>query len=491
MDREEEKATQFVVWLFVLEVDKLKVAVIGSGIVGALIAREFSKYEMEVDIFEKFPDVGWGVTRANSGILHAGYDDEPGTLRAKYCARGNSMYEELAKELNFELKRIGSLVVAFNEEDKKKLDELMRRGDKNGVKGLKLLSRLEALEIEPNLSREVLTALYAPSAGVIAPWEAAQAAVENSIDNGAKLHLSTKVSKIRGKGERYVLETNKGDFEFDVVVNAAGLWADELAKSAGVQVTPLHPRRGEYILLDQPGVVRTVVFPTPSEAGKGILVLPTVHDTVLLGPTSEDLPPNEKENTTTTSNGIEKIMKSVKKLVPAVNFSKSIRTFAGLRPENGIKDFVIKKEGNMIHVVATRSPGLSSAPAIAQEVVNMALEKCNVKRKENFNPYRLPIPKVANMDDETRERLIASNPTYGRVVCRCNKVTEGEIVEAIKRGARTLDGIKFRTTAMFGRCQGSFCMVKIMEIMRRELGADFDEIRKNLPSSVIVDGDVR
>ena len=479
-------------WLFLfLEVKKLKVAVIGSGIVGSLVAREFTKYDVDVEIFEKLPDVGWGITKANSGILHAGYDDEPGTVRSKYCARGNEMYDKLSEELNFEVKRIGSLVVAFDDEDVKKLEELLERGKANGVKNLKIISKIEALEIEPNLSREVVAALYAPTAGILAPWEAAQAAVENAVENGAKLHLSTEVFNILESGREYTLKTSKGDFTFDIVVNAAGLWADELAEKAGVKVTPLHPRKGEYILLDQPSLVRTVVFPTPSEAGKGILVLPTVHDTFLLGPTSEDLPPTEKENTTTTPEGISKIIKNVRKLVPGINISKTIRTFAGLRPENDIKDFVIKKEGNMMHLVATRSPGLSSAPAIAEDVVHMMLDGYNVSLRKDFNPYRKPVPKVAHMSDEEREKLIKSNPAYGRVVCRCNKITEGEIVDAIKHGARTLDGIKFRTTAMFGRCQGSFCTVKIMNIMKRELGTDFDEIRKNLPNSKVVDGDVR
>ncbi len=474
-----------------LEVEKLKIAVIGSGIVGSLIAREFSKYDVEVELFEKLPDVGWGVTKANSGILHAGYDDEPGTMRAKYCAHGNEMYDKLAEELHFELKRIGSLVVAFTDDDVKILEDLLERGKKNGVKNLKILSRIEALEVEPNLSREIKAALYAPSAGIIAPWEVAQAAVENAVKNGAKLHLSTEVFNILESGRQYVVKTSKGEFVFDIVVNAAGLWADELAEKAGVKVTPLHPRRGEYILLDQPFLVKTVVFPTPSKAGKGILVLPTVHDTFLLGPTSEDLPPSEKENTSTTPEGISKIIKSVKKLVPSVNISKTIRTFAGLRPENDIKDFVLKREGNVMHVVATRSPGLTSAPAIAEDVVKTMFEGYNVRKKDDFDPYREPIKKVAEMSDEEREKLIEMNPAYGRVVCRCNKVTEGEIVEAIKHGARTLDGIKFRTTAMFGRCQGSFCTVKIMNIMKRELGTGFDEIRKNLPNSKVVDGDVR
>ncbi len=469
----------------------MKVAVIGAGIVGSLIAREFTKYEIDVEVFEKLPDVGWGITKANSGILHAGYDDEPGTLRAKYCAKGNEMYDRLSKDLNFELKRIGSLVLAFSEEELNILKELEKRGKDNGVKGLKILNRIESLEVEPNLSREVISALYAPSAGIIAPWEAAQAAIENAVENGAMLHLSTEIKNISNENNQYVLDTSNGEFQFDMVINAAGLWADDLAEKTGVKVSPLHPRRGEYILLDQPGVVRTVIFPTPSEAGKGILVLPTVHDTVLLGPTSQDLPPTQKESTKTTFDGLSKIVKSAQKLVPAVNISKTIRTFAGLRPENDIKDFVLKREGNMMHVVATRSPGLSSAPAIAKDIVNDMLGDLEIKKRSDFNPHRAPLVKVIEMSDKERENIIAKNPSYGRVICRCNHVTEGEVVDAIRHGARTLDGIKFRTTAMFGRCQGSFCTVKIMKIMKRELGKNYEEIRKNLPNSQIVDGDVR
>lgn len=481
----------FCVAFFFLEVNILKIAVIGAGIVGSLIARELTKYEINVEIFEKLPDVGWGITKANSGILHAGYDDEPGTLRAKYCAIGNRMYEQLSKELNFELKRTGSLVLAFNQKDISVLKELKRRGEINGVKDLRILTKLEALEVEPNLSREVISALYAPSAGIIAPWEAAQAAAENAVENGAILHLSTEIKDIINENNRYVLDTSKGKFHFDMIVNAAGLWADELAEKAGVKVTPIHPRRGEYILLDQPDVVRTVVFPTPSKAGKGVLVLPTVHNTILLGPTSEDLPPTHKEATETTSEGLSKIVRNAKKLVPAINLSKTIRTFAGLRPENDIKDFVFKREGNMIHVVATRSPGLSSAPAIAKDIANSMLGELEIKKRVDFNPFRKAVPRVIKMSDEEKEKLIAQDPSYGRVVCRCNHVTEGEIVDAIKHGARTLDGIKFRTTAMFGRCQGSFCTVKIMKIMKRELGEEYEDICKNLPKSHIVDGDVR
>jgi len=469
----------------------LKVGIIGAGVVGTLIARELTRYEdVEVEIFEKLPDVGWGVTKANSGVIHAGYDDEPESVRAKYCVHGNEMYTSLSQELGFQFKRVGSLVVAFQQEDLHVLESLLESGIKNGVKGLKILSKYDSLQLEPNLSKEVLSSLWAPTAGIVGPWEVAQAASENAVKNGAKLHLSTKVNSIK-KDSTIKLETDKGTFELDFVINASGLWADEIAQSAGVKVTPLHPRRGEYILLDQPNVVKTVVFPVPSKGGKGILVLPTIHDTILLGPTSEDLPPSYKERTETTQEGLSRIIDNAKKLVPAINLSKSIRTFAGLRPENEIKDFVIIKSDEMVNIVATRSPGLTSAPAIAEDVVSWISSKKSLKQRKTFDPHRKPIPRPYEMNDDEREALIRSNPSFGRVICRCNKVTEGEVLEAIRRGAKTLDGVKLRTTAMFGRCQGSFCTVNIMKIMKKELGEEFSEIEKNLPASKIVDGVAR
>jgi len=454
----------------------LKIAVIGAGVVGSLIARELTKYkDVDVEIFEKLPDVGWGVTKANSGVIHAGYDDEPGTTRAKYCARGNALYTRFSEELGFPFKRIGSLVVAFNFEDLKVLEELLDYGKKNGVEGLKILSKYESLEKEQNLSREVIASLWAPSTGIVGPWEVAQSAMENAVKNGAKLHLSTEVKSIK-------------ELPFDFVINASGLWADELAESAGVKVTPLHPRKGEYILLDQPSLVKTVVFPVPTKAGKGILVLPTIHDTLLLGPTSEDLPHDYKERNETTSEGLAKIVENARKLVPSINLSKSIRTFAGLRPENELKDFVIVKDEKMVNIVATRSPGLTSAPAIAEDVVSWVADIKKLKLRSDFDPYRKAIPRPYEMTDDERNALIQKNPAFGRVICRCNKVTEGEVIEAIRRGARTLDGVKLRTTAMFGRCQGSFCTVNIMKIMKRELEEEFEEMEKHLPGSKVVDG---
>ncbi|MGC8818643.1 MAG: NAD(P)/FAD-dependent oxidoreductase [Athalassotoga sp.] len=469
----------------------MRIAIIGAGVVGSLIARELTKYEAEIEIFEKYPDVGWGVTKANSGVIHAGYDDEPGTVRSKYCTHGNSLYTKLSYELGFPIKRTGSLVAAFDDEEVKVLEKLLDYGKKNGVEGLKILDKYESLEKEPNLSKMVIASLWAPSTGIIGPWEVAQAAIENAIDNGAKIHLSTEVKGIKKANKKVLVEVDDRDYEFDFVVNASGLWADVLAESAGVKVTPLHPRKGEYILLDQSDLVRTVVFPVPSKAGKGILVLPTIHNTTLLGPTSEDLPPDWRDRNETTAEGIRKIIENTKKLVPSINLSKSIRTFAGLRPENDLKDFVVVKEENMVNVVATRSPGLTSAPAMAEDIANWIVGLRSLKLNKNFNPYRKPIPRPYEMEDEEKEKLIRENPAFGRVICRCNKVTEGEVIEAIKRGARTLDGVKLRTTAMFGRCQGSFCTVNIMKIIKRETGMNFEDIEKNLPSSKVVDGVLR
>lgn len=466
----------------------MRIAIIGAGVVGTLVARELTKYEAEIEVFEKYPDVGWGVTRANSGVIHAGYDDEPESVRSKYCVHGNALYTKLSQELNFSFKRTGSLVVAFNDEEIKMLEKLLERGNKNGVEDLRILDKYESLEKEPNLSREVVASLWAPSAGIVGPWEVAQAAMENALDNGAKLHLSTEVKAVKRENKKILVETESKSEEFDFVINASGLWADLIAKSAGVSVTPLHPRKGEYILLDQPDLVRSVIFPVPSKAGKGILVLPTVHNTTLLGPTSEDLPPDWRENTETTREGIRKIIENVRRLVPAINLSRSIRTFAGLRPENDLRDFVIIKGDTMVNVVATRSPGLTSAPAIAEDIAKWIVDLKGLNSNKHFNPYRRPIPRPYEMADDEREALIRKNPTFGRVICRCNKVTEGEVIEAIKRGARTLDGVKLRTTAMFGRCQGSFCTVNIMKIIKREVGTDFEKIEKNLAGSNIVDG---
>lgn len=495
-----ESHIPFGVWLFSLEVDSMKVVVIGAGVVGSLIAREFCKYDVEVTLIEKNLDVGWGVTKANSAILHAGYDDPPGTTRARFCSKGNAMYDQLAKELDIEVKRIGSYVVAFDEQEFKVLEKLLNQGKTNNVPGLEIHDRNEVLKREPNLNPQVLAGLWAPTAGITEPWNVAVAAVENAISNGLKLILGEKVVGFEFHGTRIKkVITDKNSYDADLVVNAAGLFADEIAKLAGAEYVPLYPRRGEYILMDKKlgKIVNSVIFPTPSSISKGILILPTVDGGLLLGPTAEDLPEDMKQNLGTTSSGLRQIKDFVKKLVPNIDYSFVVKTFAGLRPESPQKDFFLgpsKVVANFINAMAMRSPGLTAAPAIAKYIVEDVTQgqlAFKLERKKDFNPYRKAIKKMVELPLEEWQRIVQENPAAGRLVCFCNEVTEAEIIEAIRRGARTLDGIKFRTRAMFGRCQGGFCSIRIMKILQRELGVDMSQIVLKSPGSWIVDGRVR
>ncbi len=477
----------------------MKVVVIGAGIVGSLIARELTRYDLEVSLLEKEMDVGWGVTKANSAIVHAGYDDEPGTVRAEFSSLGNSMYEELSKELDFEFKRVGSHVVALDEGEIRTLEILLKRGERNGVPNLRILERKELLEMEPNLSESAVASLYAPTAGITEPWMVAIAAVENAVKNGLRLFLSERVVDVEVRGGRVRrVVTDVGSHDADIVVNAAGLFSDDIARMAGAEYVPLHPRRGEYILLDNVKTfVNSVVFPTPSEKSKGILVLPTVEGNTLIGPNAEDLAEDRKSDVSTSSRGIEEVIKGAKRLVPSIDLSLAVKTFAGLRPESPQKDFFIgasKRVWGFINVSAMRSPGLTAAPAIAKYVVEKIMAEdlgLNLVKKRDFDPFRKGITRYSKLDPEDWKREIERDPRAGRIVCFCNKITEKEVVEAIRRGARTLDGVKFRTRAMFGRCQGGFCTARIMRIMSRELGVDMSEIKLRSEGSWILDGKVR
>ncbi|QTA37227.1 NAD(P)/FAD-dependent oxidoreductase [Thermosipho ferrireducens] len=477
----------------------MKIYIIGAGISGSLIARELSKYEVEVHLIEKNPDVGWGVTKANSAIIHGGYDDPPGTVRAQFSSIGNKMYDQLSKELDFDFKRIGSYVVAFNENEVLYLKELKERGRKNGVTNLEIVDVKELKTKEPNINENAIAALWCPDAGITEPWEVAIAAIENARKNGLILHLSEKVVDIvveKGKVKRLV--TNKGEYKADIVINAAGLFADEIARMAGAEGFKIYPRKGEYILLDKKlnGLVNSVIFPTPTKTSKGVLVLPTVDGGILIGPNAVDLPVEEKSNLSTTKEGLTEIYGRAKHLVPGIDLSYTIKTFSGLRPENNRKDFIIgaTKIWGFINVAGIRSPGLTAAPAFAKYIVEKIFPenlKVNLVKKKEFNPYRKRIPNMSYFNLEKWDKLVKKDPKYGKLVCFCNNVTEGEIVEAIKRGARTVDGVKFRTRASFGRCQGGFCGLKIIEILARELGISVEEVKQNYRNSWIIDGKVR
>jgi len=475
----------------------MRIAVIGAGVVGSLIARELARYDAEILLFDREVEVGFGVTKANSGIIHAGFHDEPGTLRARFCILGNAIYSELAEELEFSFRRTGALVLAFNAEEEETLKRLWEQGEANGVPGLALLSKEEVLAKEPEVNPAVRAGLFAPTVGITAPWEVAQAAAENAQENGAEFHLGEEVLGVEVKNGRVqALRTQKGPYFVDAIVNAAGLFADRISEMAGVPFPTIIPRRGEYILLDEPAgnLVHSVLFPTPSPVSKGILVIPTVDGGLLLGPTAEDLPPKAKEATETTSQGLSQVIREAGKLVPKIPLNQALKTFAGLRPEPENGDFVVgpTKVRGFYQAGGMRSPGLTAAPAIAQFLApEVIAPELSLKKKTAFNPKRARIPRAAELSQEEWEKLIREDPRWGRIVCFCNTVTEAEVVEAIRRGARTLDGVKFRTRAGFGRCQGSFCAAKIMAILARELGFGPERITLRGPGSELIFGKVR
>ncbi len=452
--------------------------VIGGGVVGTLVARELTKYKLNVALVEKENNVGWGVTKANSGVIHGGYDDEPGTMRALFARKGNQLYSSLASELGFSLKRIGSYVVALNNEDLKVLKELKEKGEKNGINTLEI----KKIQDEPNISSEATYGLYCKDAAIVEPWEIAYYATINSIKNGLKFYKNFCVDKIELNDSFTRIHSKDKFVDTKYVINAAGLGAFNISKMFGIDIDFV-PRKGEYYLIDKETIqVNHILFPTPNKYTKGILVLPTVSGTILVGPNSQEI--DDYEDTSTTSEGLSEIWAKAKLLVPNLPKRKIIRTFAGIRPDNRKKDFIMHtvKEKRFINLAGMRSPGLTSAPAIAQYCVEkMIKEELGLKLVKNakFDPYYKPIKKVSEMSEDELRKAVRENPNYGQIICRCNRVSMAEIEWAIEQGAKTLDDVKFMTTAGFGRCQGGFCTSKIMDILSKKLKVSKTEIIKN------------
>ena len=479
----------------------MTVVVIGAGLVGTLVAREFCRRDCKVILVERGPDVGLGVSKANSGIVHAGYDDEPGTLRARFCVPGNEQWSVLADELDIDVQRIGSHVVAFSREDLNVLDDLLARGVANGVPGLRILEQAELLQKEPHLNPSALASLWAPSAAVTEPWQLVIAATENALANGLELRLDETVTGFEtANGKLKAVLTSKGRIACDAAVNAAGLFADAVANLAGDTSVPLRPRRGEYILLNKftaHNLVNSILFPVPSALGKGLLVTPTVDKGILLGPTAEDLPRSPKDDRATTSSGLDKIVASARHMIPSLDLREAVKVFAGLRPESPGKDFWIlpsPRWKGLVHVGAMRSPGLTAAPALAGYIVELVEQSLGttLRPRAGFEPRRKRIPSyLKDLSLEALEAAIAQNPAVGRVVCVCNKVTEAEVIEAVRRGAKSLDGVKFRTRALFGECQGGFCSHRILHLIAGELGVPEDQLDYGLDGSWVVKGRTR
>lgn len=459
------------------------VAIIGAGVVGGMLARELAAYELHICVIEKENDVAKGATCANSGIVHAGYDAAEGSLKARLNVRGSEMMETVARELGVSYRRNGSLVVGFDEEDRAVLEKLYARGLKNGVKGLRILDGNQVREMEPNLSEAITCALYAPTGAVISPYELAIAAIGNAMDNGASLLTEAEVKRIEKKEDVYEIMAGSHRVCAKYVVNAAGIYADDVARIAGDDSFRIKPRRGEYILLDKTcgGLLSHTVFGTPSAKGKGILTTPTVDGNLLLGPTSVDM--EDKDDKATTAEGFAQIMGRAGEKLKSVPFNKTITSFCGLRAVGDTGDFIITSpEPGFVNAAGIESPGLTAAPAIAEYVIDMlAKQGLVLNKKADYEPVRKASHIFREASVEEKNEMIRRDKAYGRVVCRCETVTEGEILEAIHRNppARDLDGIKRRTRAQMGRCQGGFCMPHIADILARELGIPYEAVTKS------------
>ena len=459
------------------------VLIIGAGAVGCAAAMELAKYKISVCVVDKESDVCEGTTKANSAIAHAGFDAEPGTLKAKLNVRGSKMMPELAQKLDFAYKQNGAMVLCFDEADKPKLEILKDRAVKNGVDKVCIISGDEARKLEPNLSDEVCAALLAETSAIICPFEMTLAFAENALANGAEFKLSTEVTGIKKQGDAFVVSTSGGDIQAKVIINAAGVYADKIHSMVSSTPLSITARRGEYLLMDKAAgsVVNHTVFQLPTKMGKGILVTPTVHGNLLAGPTAEDI--DDKENLATTKGGIEQIKAKGALSVRNIPFNKVITSFTGLRAVGDTGDFIIGHSDvrGFIDAAAIESPGLTSAPAIGEYLRELAGELIPLEKKDSVTETRKGIAHFALLSQDEQNALIKQNPAYGKIVCRCETITEGEILDAINRplGATTLDGVKRRTRAGMGRCQAGFCSPTTMALIADKLGIKIEDVRKN------------
>lgn len=459
------------------------VLIIGAGVTGSAIARELSKKELKIAVLEKCSDVCEGTSKANSGIVHAGFDAKPGSLKAKLNVAGNEKMEQLSKDLDFPFKRNGSLVVSFDEKEIEVLEKLKKQGEENSVKGLKILTKEEVRRKEPNISGEVKAALYAPTGGIVCPFHLTMALAENAAENGVEFFLNTAVEEIVKKPDGYELKTNQGIYAARTVVNAAGVYADTFHNMVSEKKIQIIARKGEYCLMDKEAgnYVSSTIFQPPGVYGKGVLVTPTVHGNLLVGPTADEV--FDREAVNTTAEAIESLLEKGKKSVEKLPVHQIITSFAGLRAHEEQGDFILGEPEDapgFFDAAGIESPGLSCAPAIGEYIAELVGNRLKAADKKEYKKVRKGMPNMAEADETERARLIKENPAFANVVCRCELVTEGEILAAIHRplGATTLDGIKRRTRAGMGRCQAGFCSPKTVEILARELGVDIGEITK-------------
>ena len=475
------------------------IIVIGAGVTGSCTARALSKYQVNMCVIEKGDDVCSGTSKANSAIVHGGYDCKPGTMMAKMNVRGNELMYQLAEELDFPVKNNGSLIVCTVPEERGKLDVLLQQGIDNGVPGVRIVEKEELLSMEKNLTPNAVAALYVPTGGLVDPFNMCVAFAENAAVNGCEFKLETEVTNIVKKDDHYVIETDKGNFETKIVVNAAGVYADKMHNFVSDKKMKIIARRGEYLLMDHElgDYFSATVFPLPGKMGKGILTAPTIHGNLFVGPSATDI--DDKEATNTTQEIIDDLVYKAqhsyltKDVLP---MGKVITSFAGLRAHEANHEFIIEEVADapgFFDAAGIESPGLTSAPAIAERIEGLVQDKYQFPKKDNFIAKRKGFIKMDQLSLEERNELIKKNPQYGNIICRCEMVTEGEIVDAINRpvGARSMDAVKRRTRAGMGRCQAGFCTPKTMEILSRELGIPMTEVRKNVKGSELLVGKIK
>ena len=465
--------------------------VIGGGVIGSAIIRYLSLYNMKTLLVEKEEDISSGTTKANSGIVHAGYDPEPGTLKAKLNVKGAKMIKEESGKLHFDYKVNGAMVVSFSPNDDYKIDELFERGIKNGVEDMEIISGDEARRLEPNLSENITKCLYLKSSAIVCPFSLTQALSENAYENGAEFKFNTKVETIERIEDGYRIKTDNGlIITSNAVINAAGVYGDTINNMVSEKKLHITPRRGSYMLFDNEtqGMFNSTIFQLPSSKGKGVLVTPTVHGNLMIGPNSVDIP--DKDDTSTTAFDLDYISKEALRTSPSIPFRKVITSFSGLRAHEDSGDFIVGEAEDapgFFNATGIESPGLSSSLSIGEMVARMVADRLGIEKKENPILERKAAPRPKEMSIDERNELIKSNPSYGRIVCRCEEISEGEIIYAITRplGARSLDGVKRRVRAGMGRCQGGFCSPKVMELIEKYASIPFDEITKNSKGSNI------
>ena len=469
------------------------VIIIGGGVTGCAVARAMSRYAASVLLLERGEDVCSGTSKANSAIVHAGFDAKPGSMMARMNVAGSQMMPALARDLDIPYKQNGSLVLCFDEGGRPGLEALLERGRANGVEGLRIVERDELVQMEPNVGDTAVAALYAATGGIVCPFELTIALAESAAANGVDFRFDREVTGLSREDGGWRVTVGGEDYFAACVVNAAGVYADAIHNLTGAKPIGITPRKGDYVLLDKTagGHVRHTIFQLPGPYGKGVLVTPTVHGNLLIGPTATDI--DDKEGTATTAAELADVQRKSAMSVKGIPYNQAITSFSGLRAHEAGHDFILGEVPDapgFFDAAGIESPGLSSAPAIGEYLAGLVAARLGAAEKADFIPTRRGIPHVAALPAEERQALIARNPLYGRIVCRCEQVSEGEIVDAIRRpvGARSMDGVKRRVRAGMGRCQAGFCTPRVMEILARELGIPVTAVRKNGPGSELAVG---